>query len=261
MKKDNIIILICILLIVIPIFFPTIEKFQRMNYLQMHNYLDYTHGNGIMRHGFDYPLYNTNKDLTRNNESEYNTNEPELIGYIYSQEEDNNDIYQLYEAYDYKRGRPGYAYKDSKYQDNRDSVLVTIEPDMYDGNSLYDGDIINAGFDNQPYIVKLYEIKSVGLGTRYANKDYNDGMEKYGLLRPVIPTIDMLEEDKYYILYRQTLDPRRSRYNYYIKDKRGSILELDDQKYKDLYEGDELLIPGKEKYGLYVISNVYENMF
>jgi hypothetical protein len=156
--------------------------------------------------------------------------------------------------HDYKRGRPGYAYKDSKYQDNREAVLVNITHDLYDGEYLYDGDIITAGYDKQPFVVKLYEIKSVGLGTRYANKDYNDEMENYALLSPVDPGDGQIdEEDRYYILYRQSLDPSRNRYNYYIKDKRGTILEL-DQKYKDLDDGDKISIPGKEKLGLYVVN-------
>ena len=250
MDKCSILFLVCLILLYITLCYPTVEKFQRMNYLQMHNFLDTKYGNGVMRHGFG----NSNRGKGR---MQQNTNEPKLIGYIYSQDENNNDTYQLYEMYDYKRGRPGYVYRDSKYQDNRDSVLVVIDPDLYNGDYLYDGDVINVSFDNQPFIVKLYEIKSVGLGTRYSNKDYRDEMEGYGLLKPVNPGDGQIEEDdRYYILYRQSLDPRRNRYNYYIKDKRGSLIELDDQKYKDLDDGDTLLIPGKERYGEYIVHRL-----
>jgi len=251
MDRSYVIIFVCLLILYFTLCYPTVEKFQRINYLQMHNYLDYKHGNGVMRHGFG----NSSKRPSNRVPNVYNRNEPNQIGYIYSQDENNNETYKLYEMHDYKRGRPGYVYKDSKYQDNRDAVLVVIDPNLYNGEELYDGDVINIGLLNEPYVVKLYEIKSVGYGTRYSNKDYRDEMQGYGLLRPVDPGDGQIEEDdRYFILYRQSLDPRRSIYNYYIKDKRGSILELDDQKYKDLDDGDTLLIPGKEKLGIYMIN-------
>ena len=235
------------------------ENFQIMNYIQMHNHLDNKYGNRILQNGYNGNGYTYNNgymnNYTYHNGFMYNNREnnlPRLIGYIYSQDENNNETYQLYEMFDYKRGKLGYVYKDSKYQD-RDSVLVVIDPKLYNGD-LYDGAIVNIGPLGEPYVIKLYDIKNVGLGTRYMNKDFHDEMEGYGLLRPIDPGNILLEEDdKYFILYRQTLDPRRNRYNYYIKDKRGSLLELDNNKYKELDDGDMVLIPGKERHGKYIL--------
>jgi len=236
---------------------PIKERFQRMNYIQMHNYLDNKYGSGLMRHGFEgnyNPFYSDFRNR-RFRHGYVDTNVPKLVGYIYSQDEANNDMFPLYEMYDYKRGRPGYVYRDSKYGNDRDAVLVVIDPDNYEGDTLYDDDIVTVGLDKKPYIVKLYKIKNVGLGTRYTERDYRDEMQGYGLLKPVNTEDTVIEdEDRYYILYRQTLDPRRGVYNYYIKDKRGAIIELDDDKYKELDDGDMVLIPGKERYGEYQLE-------
>lgn len=232
----------------------------------MHDYLNSKYGNGVIRHGFgnnnNYnPYYEAGYGMGFRrgvHPNIYDRNEPKLVGYLYSQDENDNEVYQLYEMHDYKTGRPGYVYRDSKYQDNRDSILVKIDQKQYVGDHLYDGDVVNIGLDNQPFVVKLYEIKTVGLGTRYTEQNYRDEMEGYALLKPVDAGDGALaDDDRYYILYRQSLDPRRNRYNYYIKDKRGAILELDENKYKDLYEGDTVLIPGKERHGEYVLDTVY----
>ena len=276
MEKTNIVLFVCLFLLYITLCFPVVEKFQRMNYLQMHDYFDEKYGNGrqrhngtLMRHGFNSNNSNNslrnrwnswwNKPRMDNNEimkRRYDTtNTPKLVGYISSQNTNNNEVFQLFEMFDYKRGKIGYVYRDTKYQDNRDAILVDIDPKLYNGGSLYTGDVINIGLSKEPYVVHIYRLKDDGYGTRYENKNYNDSMEEYGVLNPVDTTIQIDDADRYYILYRQELDARKNRYNYYIKDKRGLLIEF-DEKYKNLDTGDKVLIPGKEKYGEYVV-NVY----
>lgn len=257
-RKYIFLIVFSIACVVSIILYFTIESFQRMNYLQMHNYLDYKHGNGVMRHGFPdnkNTYFGYNQGIRKGPISVNTRNDPKLVGYLYSQDEENNDTFQLYEMHDYKRGRPGYVYKDSKYEDNRNAILVVIPPEQYNGDTLFDGDVVNIQYNNRPFVVKLYEIKNYGFGTRYESKDFRDEMESYGLLTPVDAGDGEIDkDDQYFILYRQELDSRKDRYNYYIKDKGGSIIELDDYKYEYLSNGDTLSIPGKERYGLYSLE-------
>lgn len=266
------IMLISIVILTIYLLFgkAIYEKFQRMNYIQLHDYLDRLYNYAPK---YPYRLYHPptlqqptvslTGRLGYQDDGLYNlstrrytyANQDRLIGYLSSEDLTNNDIYHLYEVYDYRRGRPGYAYKDSKSPSNRDSVLINIDPKSYDGDYLYDGDTINITYANTPFKVHLYTIKRTGLTTRYPTQDYRSGMYEYALLQPVNAPADIEEEDRYYILYEQEIDPRRDQNNYYIKDKRGVIIEVDTNTRK-LYDGDTLLIPGKERYGEYRVTEL-----
>lgn len=268
--KHYLIMLISMIILYITLCYKqfNLEKFiQTMDYLQEEQLyeceMDYgvnsnkcrklrygeEHLNNVIRHGF-----NRNPNIF--NEYTNSTNEPILVGYLYSQDTQNNDMFNLYKLFDYKRGKYGYAYKESKYRDDYESILTFIDPKKYNNSELYTDDVINITEANVPFVVKLYEIKSVGIGTRYKDKGYRDSMYEYGILRPNDPTQTVNVEDKYFILYRQTLDPRREQYNYYIKDKYGVLLELDNKKSLD--DGDTIMIPGKEQYGEYKLK-VYDN--
>lgn len=267
-----------ILLIIVAVYLLTgcvMEGFQRMNYIQLHNFLDqsynypyygYVQSSPYRKHkGDDYNKPTTSitgrrgySDLfpvlnTYDGYGGYNVDR--LIGYLYSQDEDDNEVYELYEVYDYRRGRPGYAYKNTKDSYFRDSILVKIDPKKYNGDYLDDGEVVNITYANKPFVVKLYKIKRTGLGTRYRSRDYRSGMHEYALLEPVNPPTDIAEEDKYYVMYEQEIDPRREQYNYYIKDKRGIIIELTKRPTK-YYDGDTITIPGKEQYGEYRVQEL-----
>jgi ribosome-associated protein YbcJ (S4-like RNA binding protein) len=179
-------------------------------------------------------------------------NQDRVIGYLSSQDLSDNTVYTLYEVYDHRRGRPGYAYMESKDY-FRDSVLVNIDPKKYSGDYLYDGDVINITPANVPYVVKLYTIKQTGLSTRGYTRDYRSEMQEYALLEPVVPNPTMTDDDKYFVLYEQEIDPHRQLNNYYIKDKRGIIIEITTKSTK-LYDKDTIMIPGKEQYGAYKIT-------
>jgi hypothetical protein len=221
------------------------ENFQRMNYIQMHDYLNHQYNEPAISEGsYDPRSYNE-------------TNQPYLIGYIYSENFEENSVYPLYQIYDYSRGKWSYAYKDSKDNNNQEPIYVLINPKTYNDVSLSTGDTVKILPNNASYLVKLYDIKTTGLETRYHNKNYQDEMETYGLLRPIDDNILLDQDNKYFVLYRQTIDPRRDVYNYYIKDNKGLIIEL--PKTKSLENNDKILIPGKEKYGEYklTVSNIY----
>jgi hypothetical protein len=165
--------------------------------------------------------------------------------------------------YDHKRGRNGYVYKDSKYENNRESVYVTIDHTSYNGDTLYTGDTLSLGYNNKIFIVQEYEYKNRGVGTRYNDLDIRDAMEGYGILRPLSSANNhdvVREEDRFFILYRQEVDRHRGTFYYYIKDKRDVIIQLDKNVYKDLYDGDLVTVPGKEKYGQYTLS-VYDDIW
>lgn len=276
-KFDLSLILICLLVIVLLFKRNIIETFQRMNYIQLHNYLDQSYNNRIYDTNYIYPYRKYIPETTEtptvsqtgrvgydadyivdNIVSSYDGfygNEDRLVGYLASEDTTNNDIYKLYEIYDHRTGRPGYAYKATKEPTNRDPVLINIDQKSYSGDYLYNGDIVNITYEKKPYVVTLYSIKSTGIGTRYPSQDYRSGMQEYALLEPINPGIIVDENDKYYILYKQEIDPRRQLNNYYIKDKRGIIIEIDTNN-KTLYEGDTVLIPGKEKYGEYSVKEL-----
>jgi hypothetical protein len=244
------------------------ERFQRMNYIQLHNYLEnaYSYPRSMFYSPYrsyiptsnEYPTVGLTG--TRGYHDDYlsypqqSYNPDRLVGYLYSEAEDNNEVYKLYEVYDHRRGRPGYAYKATKYPNNRDSILVNIDPKTYSGDYLYDGDTVDITYEKIPFTVKMYQIKQTGLGTRYTNKDYRSGMHEYALLEPVDPGANVDEEDRYFILYEQEIDPSRQLNNYYIKDKRGIIIEVSNKE--KIYDGDTLLIPGKEKYGEYSVKEM-----
>lgn len=276
MEDTHILILfsIIILLIVFVLCKKCVENFQRMNYIQLHNYLErkqhvadkYNSNPNPYRHTIHHDVHEPTTSLTGrssyssdpyvniyNGYSGYNADR--LIGYLQSEDTDNNDIYELYEVYDYRRGRPGYAYRDTKSPSNRDSILVNIDFKQYSGDYLNDGDVVNITYRKVPFVVKLYKIKQTGLETRYHERDYRSGMHEYALLEPVNPLVDVDEEDRYFIMYEQEIDPRRSLNNYYIKDRRGIIVELSDRSTK-FYDGDTILIPGKEKYGEYAVKEL-----
>ena len=271
---DVFLILTCIIAVVYLFGRQVCEKFQRMNYIQMHNYLDSLYSN-IIPSRYNYsPYRNTipaspeipsvgltgrmgyiQSPVITSSGGGYHSNPDRVVGYLYSQDTNDNDIYELYEVYDHRRGRPGYAYKTSKEPYNRDALLVNIDHKSYSGDYLYDGDVVNITYENKPYVVKLYTIKSTALGTRYQNMDYQSGMREYALLEPVNPMAVVDDADKFYILYEQELDPSRQLNNYYIKDKRGIIVEIDTKQNK-LYDGDTILIPGKERYGEYSLKEL-----
>lgn len=191
------------------------------------------------------------------NKSHNYPNNPVLYGYLKSHDDLDNEIYELYELYDYRRGRNGYVYKDSKYENNRESIFVAIDHKSYNGDTLYTGDTITVGYKNKPFVVQEYDYKNRGFGTRYNETDIRDEMDGYGILRPLGAAnnhTDVMEEDRFFILYRQELDRHRGTFYYYVKDKRDVVIQLDKTKYKELYEGDLVTIPGKEKYGEYVLS-------
>jgi len=280
-KNKSNLLTICLIGIVLTTVYllfgnKVIETFQRMNYIQLHDYLDniYKNGKNSMNEYSPYrkrlnsnvsdPSVSLTGRYGYSNNSEFNLEEPKifnhvnqdrLIGYLYSQDTQDNEVYKLYEVYDYKRGRPGYAYKNSKDSYQMDEILVNIDPKKYSGDQLYDGDVVNITHEKKPFVVKLYKIKNTGLQTRYTSKDYRSDMYEYALLEPVNTGNVIDENDKYFILYEQTIDPRRELYNYYIKDKRGILLDITD-KPKKIYDGDTLLIPGKEKIGQYKVSEI-----
>ena len=208
----------------------------------------------------------TYPDYTRglnNNHSHMYPSNPVLYGYLTSQDEADNEMYELYELYDYRRGRNGYVYKDSKYDNNRETIYVSIDPKSYDGDILYTGDVVTIGYNDKPFVVQEYKFKQGGFGTRHSELDIRDSMEGYGVLRPAAGANNhdtVREEDRFFILYRQEVDRRRSMFYYYVKDKRDVVIQLDKNVYKDLQDGDTVIIPGKEKYGPYTLS-VYNDVW
>lgn len=205
-------------------------------------------------------------DYTRglnNNPAHTYPSNPVLYGYLTSQDELDNELYELYELYDYRRGRNGYVYKDSKYDNNRETIYVSIDHKSYTGDILYTGDVITIGYKNKPFVVQEYKFKQGGFGTRHGELDVRDSMEGYGVLRPTEDANNhdvVREEDRFFILYRQEVDRRRSTFYYYVKDKRDVVIQLDKNVYKDLQDGDTVLIPGKEQYGSYTLS-VYNDVW
>jgi hypothetical protein len=264
------------------------EPFQRLSYRDVHDIIEkrYESGKDVAHPiqpplEIDYPQFPVHplrpksfkkpEDLaypshTRNlivNQSHTYANNPVLYGYLKSEDDMDNELYELYELYDYRRGRNGYAYKDSKYQDNRESMFVSINHKSYNGDVLYTGDVISLGYNNKSFVVQEYEYKNRGSGTRYKESDIRDEMEGYGILRPLGDANNhdsVREEDRFFILYRQEVDRRRGTFYYYVKDRRDVLIQFDKKKYKDLQNGDTVDIPGKEKYGKYVLS-VYDDFW